>query len=212
MARTGSGSALSIDLIAAVWDLHLGNSTDKLVLLALADYASPEGRCWPSILALSQKTELSKRTVNDSIVRLKTAGYLEVIHRHRHSNVFTLRQLQVPLRQMRLTPAATAGIPAASALRTVKDPSSEPSKNLRAESVRDAGAEKVPEIGVIHRKEPKHSEEFMLTARARVLCFRTKMGDETWAEYRAKLDRHEADNPITAGHLWNAVEKRRLIP
>ena len=157
-----SESALSIDIMTAVWKLELGNSTDKLVLLALADHANPSGHCYPGIALLSKKTDLSKRAIRESLVRLKKDGYVEVIHKLGKSNDFRL-----------LTPALGAGGAAPGAVPvlhlaqggaapgapiTVKDPSFESSNNLRGGVVVDNRSEKTAETEVIHRKEPKRYE------------------------------------------------------
>ena len=89
--------------MAAVWAISVG-STDKFVLLALADAADENGRCWPSIATLGEKTGLSRRAVEGAIKRLQISGYIQVIHRHRHSNVFTLHQMPSPPQQVRVPP------------------------------------------------------------------------------------------------------------
>lgn len=125
----GMSAGLSTKIIDAILDRTVGSSTDKLVLLVLANYASEMGRCWPSIATLCEKTELSTRAVNNCIKRLKAAGHIGVIHRHRHSNIFTLHQVHPSPHLLRGDPAPGARYPARRALRTVKDPSSEPSRN-----------------------------------------------------------------------------------
>jgi len=207
-------SALSIEMLEAAWNLPLG-STDKLVLLALADHVNQKdvNVCYPGIERLCERTGLTDRAIHKSLKRLKEAGHIEVIHRHRQANLFTLNLVPPTPNVVRVYPERSSLNPEPRSLRIFSESESEPEKNLRAEGVKNAGAEKASKTGliptVIHRKEPKHSEEFVLTARARVLAFRTKMGGESWAEYRAKMDRHEADNPVTASFLWDAVNKRR---
>lgn len=61
--------------MAAAWELELG-STDKLVLLALADWSNDDGICWPSNAQLCRKSGLSERAVRQCIGRLKDAGHL----------------------------------------------------------------------------------------------------------------------------------------
>jgi len=215
--KTGSRAALSIEMITAAWDLPVG-STDKLVLLALADHVNKQdiNVCWPSIARLCKRTGLTGRAVNKSLKRLKEAGHIEVIHRHRRANHFTLNLAPGTLNLVhpspnvvRLYPEPGSQNPEPRSLLTCKESESESEHNFRAESVKDAGAEKAPEAGVFERKEAKHSEEVALTAWARVLCFRAKMGDETWSEYREKLRKHESDNPVNARLLYQAVERRR---
>lgn len=209
LTRTRSTAALSIKIIEAVRALTL-SSTDKLVLLVLASYADIDhGRCWPSIATLCQGTGLAKRAVNNSLKRLKEAGHVEVIHRHRHSNIFTVHHVHPGVHHMHPTPAPRAPMGAPRAPRTVKESSSEQLMNLRAEVVKNDGEGKAPETEVMHRKQPKRSEEYALEALARDLCFRTKMGTESWPEYAQALDRFAAQNEVTVACLRDAAAKRR---
>lgn len=54
-----------------------GSSTDKLVLLMLANLADENGFCFPSHAYLAQVTEMSERSVQRSIDRLVESGLLE---------------------------------------------------------------------------------------------------------------------------------------
>lgn len=51
---------MSVKLMAQVWELEL-ESTEKLVLLAMADFANDEGRCYPSLSRVAQKCGRSSR-------------------------------------------------------------------------------------------------------------------------------------------------------
>jgi hypothetical protein len=71
-------------------DIH---SSDKLVLLALADSVNEkrqDGKCWPSVAALSKKTSLSERTIQRSLKRLCGAGHLLMQERYGRSYMFTI--------------------------------------------------------------------------------------------------------------------------
>jgi hypothetical protein len=64
--------------MSLVWTMKLG-TTDKMVLLALADCANDEGIGWPPIggeKGLTSKTSLSERAVQKSIQSLCAAGHL----------------------------------------------------------------------------------------------------------------------------------------
>jgi hypothetical protein len=70
-------------------------STPKLVLLALADAADDEGRCWPSVATLSIKASASTRTVRRAIQLLIDHRMIMVEPRYRpdgscSSNVYRL--------------------------------------------------------------------------------------------------------------------------
>lgn len=67
---------MSIRLMSDVFDSDL-QLTDKMILLAMSDYASDTGdSIFPSIETLSEKTSLSDRAVQLSISRLIEAGFL----------------------------------------------------------------------------------------------------------------------------------------
>lgn len=68
---------MSIRLMTAVWDMDLPPS-EKLVLLALADWADADGLCWPSISKVAKKSGVSERTVQRTLRDAETA---KIIHR-----------------------------------------------------------------------------------------------------------------------------------
>ncbi len=62
-----------------VWsDDSIESKSDLLVLLALADWANDEGRCWPAIERLAKKSRCSLRSAQDTIRGLVESGKLEV--------------------------------------------------------------------------------------------------------------------------------------
>lgn len=61
--------------MTAAWAATLCDS-DKLVLLALADWADDDGLCWPSIKKLAVKCSKSERTVQRAISALAEGGHL----------------------------------------------------------------------------------------------------------------------------------------
>lgn len=67
---------MSIKLMTAVWDREDVSSTQKLVLLALADWANDEGLCWPSIERVAKKSSLKKRAVQLAIRSLEEAHFI----------------------------------------------------------------------------------------------------------------------------------------
>lgn len=66
---------MSVRMMSLVWELTLPDS-EKLVLLALADCANDEGRCWPSMKTLSGKCSKSDRTIQGCIKSLCAKGHL----------------------------------------------------------------------------------------------------------------------------------------
>lgn len=61
--------------MTVAWALPI-SSTDKLVLLALADWSNDDGACWPSMRQLADKSGLTDRAIRTSIGRLVEAGHL----------------------------------------------------------------------------------------------------------------------------------------
>jgi hypothetical protein len=68
---------MSIKLMTAVWDREDLSSTQKLVLLSLADWANDEGLCWPSIDRLAIKTSMAGRSVQRIIRDLESMGFVK---------------------------------------------------------------------------------------------------------------------------------------
>jgi hypothetical protein len=68
---------MSIKLMAAVFDDEQLDQAETLTMLALADWANDDGRCWPSLPQLVKKTRLSERGLREIIRRLVEQGVLE---------------------------------------------------------------------------------------------------------------------------------------
>src|SRR5919108_4189493 len=72
---------MSIRAINWAWDQRVGKPSAKLVLATLADYASDDGKCWPSLRTIEIRTELSRDSVLRAIRFLKSKNLLIVIRR-----------------------------------------------------------------------------------------------------------------------------------
>ncbi len=71
---------MSIKVMTWVWDHSPAVGTELLMLLAIADHASDNGRdAWPSIKTLARRTRLGERTVQRVLKRLADEGHL-IIH------------------------------------------------------------------------------------------------------------------------------------
>jgi len=68
---------MSIRIMSRVWELQDISATQKLVLLALADWANDEGLCWPSINRLAVKTGATSRSVQRLIRQLEELGLVK---------------------------------------------------------------------------------------------------------------------------------------
>lgn len=64
--------------MSAIFDSKTLGPTERLVMLALADHADDEGKCYPSIQRLKERTGLSERAVQTNVKKLVDLGYLSV--------------------------------------------------------------------------------------------------------------------------------------
>lgn len=69
---------MSIKVMSQVWEVEGIDSSECLVLIALADHADDQGRCYPSIGRLAKRTKLSDRGVQKVISRLIEKGFVTV--------------------------------------------------------------------------------------------------------------------------------------
>jgi hypothetical protein len=97
-------SYMSIAITAAVWQLEIPSS-EKLVLLALADHAKDDGFCWPGIPGLAKKCSLSERQVQRYIKSLEKKGFLKLTYRHAKSTYFKVVVTSTSPSKSRVTPA-----------------------------------------------------------------------------------------------------------
>jgi len=104
--------------MTAVWDREDLSSTQKLVLLSLADWANDDGLCWPSIERVAKKSSLKKRAVQLAIRSLEEMQFIrreEVIGKgNRYWIHIPMQQMHPctkdipPVHQMHETPALDA--------------------------------------------------------------------------------------------------------
>lgn len=129
---------MSIALMTEVWRLDMA-TTDKMVLLALADAANDDGVTWMALesnegikLDLLKKTSLSRRAVQGAIKRLCASGYLTRVDRPGKGVVWTVKGCtSCAPQQMR--PAADAPGGAAGAPKPSTNP--QPTSEAKASSV-----------------------------------------------------------------------------
>ena len=67
---------MSIDATRWAWTAPVNNSSQRLVLLSLADRASDDHTAWPSIERLAKDTVLDKKTVQKVILELMHLGLI----------------------------------------------------------------------------------------------------------------------------------------
>lgn len=68
---------MSIDATRWAWTAPVSNSSQRLVLISLADRAGEEHTAWPSIDRLAKDTVLDKKTVQKVILELINLGLVE---------------------------------------------------------------------------------------------------------------------------------------
>lgn len=104
----------------------------KVVLLALADYADDEGKCWPGQETLTRKTSLSVRSIRSQIRALEEAGMLLTIERRKDGGARATNAYQLAFGQP-ADPAGCGSLPARHAddnrhtVAGIAEPSVEPS-------------------------------------------------------------------------------------
>ena len=77
---------MSVAAMAWAWKRPNLNSTQQLVLLALADHINVDGFCWPRQEILAKKTRLKRPTINRIIKEMAEMGILEIIPRRDEFN------------------------------------------------------------------------------------------------------------------------------
>ena len=80
---------MSIRLMNLAWQAQL-TSTQKLVLIAMADWSNDEGICWPSIAKLASKTSLSERGLRKVIRNLEQLGLINTQEKPGKGNLYQL--------------------------------------------------------------------------------------------------------------------------
>lgn len=119
---------MSIRIMTQVWDTELPDSL-KIVLLALADCADDDGRCWPSIATLQRKTsKKSARTVQMAIARLVEDGHMSRREVPGRGCIYAIHPRNdcrgansAGVHSVRGTPATAAGDPRNDCTQTVKN-------------------------------------------------------------------------------------------
>lgn len=66
---------MSVKAMAWAWEQDVSGN-DKLVLLALADWARDDGLCWPGLRQIAEKTRISVRATSNVVARLEGRGML----------------------------------------------------------------------------------------------------------------------------------------
>lgn len=95
---------MSVRVMSAVWSNGPADSTQRFVLLALADNASDDGgNAYPSIKEIAKKCAMSERTVIRAIEKLIENGYLIRRRRKDTSNLYQIVLSRLVSDKMALT-------------------------------------------------------------------------------------------------------------
>ncbi|HCG1164189.1 TPA: helix-turn-helix domain-containing protein [Pseudomonas aeruginosa] len=141
---------MSTIIMSACWPLQGMSPAQKSVLISLADQANDQGVCWPAVDSIATRCCLSKRAVQQAIKWLRSVGIVSVEERQGRSTMYSVTPAAyAPPQEMHpsskctragnaTTPADAAPqppqemhpTPAASAPRTVIEPTRESSGNL----------------------------------------------------------------------------------
>lgn len=74
---------MSVRWMAWAWERECSSAPEKLVLMALADHAGEDGKCWPATAKLQEKTGLSRASVFRHLAALEDKGALRREQRFR---------------------------------------------------------------------------------------------------------------------------------
>lgn len=82
---------MSLEQMAHVWKLPVGATkpAGRLLLLALADIADDDGKCFPGRAYLARKCGLARNTIGIVMKRLTEAGYVTIEQRQRDDKTFS---------------------------------------------------------------------------------------------------------------------------
>ena len=87
---------MSVTAMAWVWTVN-ATPTQKLVLIAVADHADHEGKCFPSVSHLVNKTSLTRRTIFRALAELEQAGLIARVKRQRPNGSLTSTEYELLL-------------------------------------------------------------------------------------------------------------------
>jgi hypothetical protein len=69
---------VSVKIMSLVWDRTDLSQAETLVLLALADRADDDGRCWPSIAGVAERARMTERSVQRVMRVMQERGFVAI--------------------------------------------------------------------------------------------------------------------------------------
>lgn len=91
---------MSVQAITAAFAVQGVSPSEKLLLLALANYADASGQCFPSQVTLTHDTGLSERTIRTALGNLKALGLVQIERRNRANGSRTSSKVTLTLPAM----------------------------------------------------------------------------------------------------------------
>jgi pyocin large subunit-like protein len=101
---------MSVDALKWAWMAPVDTSSERLILLSLADRAGEDHTAWPSTERLVKDTKLNLKTVKDVIARLIEKGFLEDTGK-RVGKTGRVRVLRLKGVDCRVNPSENGSIP-----------------------------------------------------------------------------------------------------
>lgn len=86
---------MSIAVMTNVWERSPSTGNELVVLLALADSADDDGKCWPSVQRLAAKARVHRATVFRLLASLRDSGEIDVERRLGQASVYRLAKYAV---------------------------------------------------------------------------------------------------------------------
>ena len=83
-------------ILAKAWEAQCDESSDKLVLVYLADRANANGKAWPHVPTIVRDTGLGRSTVIESMKRLESRKHVSVSRRRGCANKYTVHPRTSP--------------------------------------------------------------------------------------------------------------------
>lgn len=139
---------MSTIIMASCWPLQDMSSSQKAVLISLADQANDQGVCWPSVGTIAKRTCLSERAVQEALQWLQATGAVFREYKANSSTVYTITPLRfdptkAPAPRTR-TKGADSAPPAPSAPPAAGAPGGADSAPLGVQQAHQGGAAGAP--------------------------------------------------------------------
>lgn len=217
---------MSIRWIAHVWETSPYEGRRLLLHLALADFASDEGMCFPSQKTLALKARTTEAWVSASVRQMVKDGLVEIVERgsgRGHRTVYRLRKGSTQLGDTQKGDTATDETPNVDGALSSSKNRQEPSKNLRdgfdefwsryPRKVAKAAARNVW-VSMMNRGDAPPLEKLLAAVdryRKQELDMRFVAHPATWLRGRRWDDETEESTPASKDwHLDQAFD--RVVP